>query len=93
MENNYITLKCDSCGATLNVNINDDIVQCEYCDTRIFLKSNKEFAYMMQKREDEIREKERREYERREQERLESEKRAEERRRIENEKEQREKKR
>lgn len=59
MENNYITLKCNSCGATLNINIDEDIVQCEYCDTKIILKNNEEIVRIRKQREIERRDKER----------------------------------
>ena len=35
-------IKCPSCGAHININKNDQIVKCEYCDTTLSVKDKNE---------------------------------------------------
>ena len=42
MELNLTTIKCPSCGAILQVDYNSSVICCEYCLTRIALKSESE---------------------------------------------------
>lgn len=42
MEITLTTIKCPSCGAVLQINEDNSTICCEYCDTRITLKSESE---------------------------------------------------
>ena len=44
MKMEIISLKCPSCNAAITANENDDSVVCEYCDTKILLRSEEEIA-------------------------------------------------
>lgn len=44
MKIEVISLRCPACNAAVTANENDDSVVCEYCDTKILLRSDEEIA-------------------------------------------------
>lgn len=50
METALTTIKCPSCGAILKADDNADVICCEYCDTRITLKSEEEIKKAIERK-------------------------------------------